>query len=98
MPDWLLDIHDELSKEFIVRYDLIAQWVENWTINDKIFWASMATLLVVGAVVILNMTKGSRLGALRQILTCFALCFLVAYGFGLSTGISSGGLSFVFGR
>lgn len=98
MPNWLLDIYDELSKEFRVRYDLIAQWVENWTINDKIFWASMATLLVVGAVVILNMTKGSRLGALRQVLTSFALCFLVAYGFGLSTGISSGGLSFVFGR
>lgn len=98
MPDWLLDIRDELSKEFSIRYDIVVRWVEAWTINDKIFWASMVTLVVVGGIVILNLTKGSRLGALRQVMTAFALCFLVAYAFGLSTGISSGGMSFVFGR
>jgi len=98
MPDWFEDIQRVVQDEFVLRYDMVARWVENWTINDKIFWASMATLLVVGAVVILNLTKGSRLGALRQVLTSFALCFLVAYGFGLSSGISSGGLSFIFGR
>lgn len=98
MPDWVLDIRDELSKEFGLRYEMIVRWVENWTVNDKIFWASVATLIVVGGIVILNMTRGSRMGALRKITTVFALCFLVAYGFGISTGISAGGMSYLFGR
>lgn len=92
------DILDDFLDEAAVRYEMTARWVGDWTVNDKIFWASVATLIAVGGILILSMTKGSRMGALRQVLTSVALCCIIAYGFGVSTGISGGGMSFVFGR
>ncbi|MEO1643002.1 MAG: hypothetical protein AAFR74_06660 [Pseudomonadota bacterium] len=98
MPDWLLDLREELSREFELRYEMLVRWVENWTLNDQIFWASVSTFLLVGVVVIMNMTKGSRLGALRRVITVCALLSLGVYSFGLIVNVQAGGMSHVFGR
>lgn len=98
MPDWALDLRDELEREFELRYTALVRWVENWTLNDQIFWASMATMIVIGVVVILNMTKGTRLGALRHVASTCALICVTVYIFGMIVNVQAGGMSHVFGR
>ncbi|MEM1087044.1 MAG: hypothetical protein AAGH90_04890 [Pseudomonadota bacterium] len=96
MPDWVIDIRDELSRELEMRYELLVRWVENWTLNDKIFWASISTILVVGVVVILNITKGSRLGAFRYVTSLCAIICLGVYTIGVLGNMEAGAMSYIF--
>ncbi|MEM1035290.1 MAG: hypothetical protein AAGI14_00885 [Pseudomonadota bacterium] len=98
MPEWLQTFFDRMIRDLEFRYEMLVRWVNNWTINDHIFWASVSTVLIVGVVVIMNLTKGSRLGALRHVTSACALVAICVYGFGLMVNIQAGGMSHVFGR
>lgn len=98
MPEWLQTFFDRMIRDLEFRYEMLVRWVNNWTINDHIFWASVSTVLIVGVVVIMNLTKGSRLGALRHVTSACALVAICVYGVGLMANIQGGGMSHVFGR